>query len=59
LDEQFRVVLSQTLRKSMDNREWSVFFGPYEGKKISLPNKLAEPDPMALKYHRTHVFKEL
>jgi predicted restriction endonuclease len=59
LDDQFRVVLSQNLRESMDNHEWSVFFAPYEGQKINLPNKLAEPDPMALEYHRTHIFEEL
>ena len=59
LDDQFRVVLSRTLRESMGNREWRIFFGPYEGKKINLPNKLAEPDPIALEYHRTHIFEEL
>jgi putative restriction endonuclease len=58
LDDQFRVVLSRALRESMDNSEWRIFFAPYEGQKINLPNKLAEPDPMALEYHRTHLFEE-
>jgi putative restriction endonuclease len=59
LDDQFRVVLSRVLRERMDNRAWRVFFVPYEGQKINLPNKLAEPDPMALEYHRTHIFEKL
>ena len=59
LDDQFRVVLSRALRERMDNREWRIFFVPYEGQKISLPSKLAEPDPMALEYHRTHIFEKL
>jgi len=59
LDDQFRVVLSRALHERMHTHEWRIFFGPYEGQKITLPSKLAEPDPMALEYHRTHVFEEL
>jgi predicted restriction endonuclease len=59
LDDQFRVVLSRALRERMHTHEWRIFFGPYGGQKITLPSKLAEPDPMALEYHRTHVFEEL
>ena len=59
LDDQFRIVLSRALHERMHTHEWRIFFGPYEGQKITLPSKLAEPDPMALEYHRTHVFEEL
>ena len=56
LDPDMRVVLSRSLRDHIDHKEWSGFFLPFEGRKISMPCKLAEPDPDAIQYHRTNIF---
>jgi hypothetical protein len=32
-------------------------FVPFEGKPIRLPEKIAEPHPALLRYHREKIFK--
>lgn len=56
LDEQLRVVLSKRLRSFFPQPALEQNFVPFEGSPIRLPDKLAEPDPAFLEFHRTHVF---
>jgi predicted restriction endonuclease len=57
LDEQFRVVLSKRLRSHFPQPTLEQNFVPFEGQSIRLPEKLAEPDPAFLQYHREKVFE--
>lgn len=56
LDEKLNVVLSKRLRKHFPQPALEQNFVPYEGKPIRLPEKLAEPDPSFLAFHRNHIF---
>ena len=56
LDEELRVVLSRRLRDYFPQQVLELNFVDYEGKEIRLPEKLAEPDPVFLAYHRDVVF---
>jgi len=56
LDEELKVVLSRKLKSHFPQPALEQNFIPYEGKSICLPQKLAEPDPDFLSYHRTAVF---
>ena len=56
LDEKLRVVISRQLKSYLPQRALERNFTFYEGKRIHLPEKLAEPDEACLKYHRTTVF---
>jgi predicted restriction endonuclease len=57
LDESTRVVLSKQLKNHFSEPAVKANFAPYEGQSIRLPEKLAEPDPNFLAYHRESVFK--
>jgi hypothetical protein len=56
LDEKVRVVLSKNLKSHFPQPALEQSFVPYAGKAIHMPDRLAEPDPDFLKYHRDHVF---
>ena len=58
LDSDCRVVLSRDLRAHFPHKALEESFVPYEGMKISPPEKLAEPDPAFLAYHRESVFEK-
>lgn len=57
LDAQFKVLLSKRLRSYFPQPTLEENFVPFEGKPIHLPDKLAEPDPEFLAFHRTEVFE--
>lgn len=57
LDEAFRVVLSGKLRRYFPQPALEQNFVPFEGRPIRMPEKLAEPDPEFLRYHREAVFQ--
>jgi predicted restriction endonuclease len=56
LDEKLRVVLSKGLQEYLPQPVLEQNFVAYEGKAIRLPEKLTEPDPEFLSYHRERVF---
>ncbi|HUJ09703.1 MAG TPA: HNH endonuclease [Verrucomicrobiae bacterium] len=58
LDERFRVVLSKRLKGYLPQPALSKNFVAYEGKMIRLPEKLAEPAPEFLEYHRSKIFED-
>jgi putative restriction endonuclease len=55
-DEKFRIVLSQRIRSYFPQPTLEQNFVPFEGKAIRLPEKLVEPDPEFLSFHREKVF---
>lgn len=57
LDNKLSVVLSERLRRYFPQEALEQNFVPFEGKPISLPEKLAEPDRNHLRYHRDKIFK--
>lgn len=57
LDENLGVVLSQRLRSHFPQPALEQNFVPFEGKRIRLPDKLAEPDGDFLRYHRESIFQ--
>jgi len=57
LDKKLKVVLSTRLISFLPQPALEQNFLPFEGKRISLPEKLAEPDAGFLDYHRDHIFK--
>jgi len=56
LDEKLGVVLSKRLRSFFPQPALEQNFVPFEGKPIRFPDKLAEPDPIFLEFHRTNIF---
>lgn len=58
LDEKLQLVLSKRLKRFFPQPALEQNFIPFEGKTISLPEKLADPDPDFLSYHRTTVFSD-
>lgn len=58
LDDGLNVVLSKRLRSFFPQPALEQSFAPFEGKPIRLPEKLAEPDPAFLSYHRAEIFSE-
>jgi putative restriction endonuclease len=57
LDGNLKVVLSNQLRKFFPQPALEQNFVPFEGQPIRLPEKLAEPDPEFLRFHREEVFQ--
>lgn len=57
LDEELKVVMSKRLRNYFPQPALEQNFVPFEGRSIRLPEKLAEPDPDFLRYHRNEVFQ--
>lgn len=57
LDEKLNVVLSKSLKRFFPQPALEQSFVPFEGQRIQLPNKLAEPSQDFLRYHREEVFQ--
>jgi len=57
LDAGLEVVLSKHLKAYLPQQALEQNFVAFEKKRIRLPEKLAEPDPDFLDYHRKHIFK--
>ena len=57
LDEKLNVVLSKRLTRFFPQPALEQSFVPFEGQRIQLPNKLAEPSQDFLGYHREEVFQ--
>lgn len=55
-DEKFRMVLSKRMRSYFPQPALEQNFVPFQGKSIRLPEKLVEPDPEFLAFHREKVF---
>jgi putative restriction endonuclease len=56
LDEGFRVILSKRRRSHFPEPVLERNFVPFEARPIRLPEKLAEPDPQFLSFHRKEIF---
>jgi putative restriction endonuclease len=57
LDEQYRVILSKRLRAFLPESALKCNFTPFDGIKIRMPEKLAEPSPLFLADHRETIFQ--
>jgi putative restriction endonuclease len=57
LDDKLSVILSKRLRGFFPHPLLERNFVPFEGKPIRLPEKLAEPDPECLRFHRETIFQ--
>jgi putative restriction endonuclease len=58
LDEQLKLILSKRLKDYFPQAALEQSFLQYEGKKIRLPTKIAEPHPTLLQYHREIIFED-
>lgn len=56
-DDSFRLVLSRRIRNVEAPSLYSKAFLRLEGQKLRLPERFA-PDPVAMEYHRNHIFAE-
>jgi putative restriction endonuclease len=56
LDNKMAVVLSKRMRKFLPHESLEANFVSFEGKTIQLPEKLAEPDPEFIRFHRENIF---
>jgi putative restriction endonuclease len=57
LDQDCRVVLGKRLKDHFSTPTLQQNFAPFEGERIRLPDKLAEPDAGFLAYHRESIFE--
>lgn len=57
VDEKLRLVLSKRLKSFLPQPALEQNFVSYEGKPIRPPDKLAEPEPAFLSFHREKIFK--
>jgi predicted restriction endonuclease len=57
LDSKLRLLLSKELKRYFPLPILEQNFVPFEGLAIRLPDKLAEPAPEFVRYHRTKIFK--
>jgi putative restriction endonuclease len=58
LDEKLRVMLSKRLRSFFPQPTLEHNFLLFDGQPIRMPEKLAEPDPEFVRYHREYIFKD-
>jgi putative restriction endonuclease len=58
LDKKLCLVLSARLKSYFPQVALEQSFVPFEGKRIRLPEKIAEPDPALLRYHRDVIFNK-
>lgn len=57
LDKDYAVVLSPQLKRYLPSSALEQNFERFEGQPIEFPNKLAEPDPGFIAYHRENIFR--
>jgi putative restriction endonuclease len=55
-DDRLSVMLSKKLRSFLPQSSLEQNFVSFEGQSIRLPEKLAEPDPEFIRYHRENIF---
>jgi len=58
LDENLGVVLSARLKRFLPSKSLEHNFSRFEGRPIRLPEKIAEPNPAFLRFHRTKIFQK-
>jgi predicted restriction endonuclease len=58
LDKSLRVVLSPKLTGFLPSRSLNQNFVRFKGQPIRLPDKVAEPSPAFIEYHRKKVFQK-
>lgn len=58
IDETFTVVLSRKLKRYFHSEALEYNFSRFEGTQIRLPEKVAEPNPEFLRYHRKNIFQK-
>lgn len=58
IDEKLNIVLSKKLKRYFPQPTLEENFVVFEGRPIRLPDKLAEPDPEFLNYHRNVIFQK-
>lgn len=57
LDEDYRIVLSNSLKDAVPHDVYSTYFVRHEGQQIRLPDR-GKPSKIFLNYHREYVFDE-
>ncbi len=57
LDQNLALVLSKQLKRFFPLPVLEQNFVPFEGRAIRLPDKLAEPDPAFVRFHRKKIFQ--
>lgn len=57
LDKNLTLVLSKQLKRFFPLPVLEQNFVPFEGRAIRLPDKLAEPDPAFVRFHRKNIFQ--
>jgi putative restriction endonuclease len=57
LDKNLALVLSNQLKRFFPLPVLEQNFVPFEGRSIRLPDKLAEPDPAFVRFHRRKIFQ--
>jgi len=58
LDKEMKLMVSKRLESYFPQAALEQSFGQFEGQRIRLPNKIAEPHPALLKYDRESIFKD-
>jgi putative restriction endonuclease len=58
LDKDLGVVLSSKLKSFLPSKSLNHNFARFEGKPIRLPEKVAEPNPAFIDYHRKKIFQK-
>ncbi len=58
LDKNLGVILSSKLKSFLPSKSLNDNFSRFEGKSIRLPDKVAEPNPVFLEYHRQKIFQK-
>ena len=58
IDAGFRVLLSKKLKTFLPSQVLEDNFTRFEGEFIRLPDKVAEPNPVFLQYHRKKIFQK-
>ena len=56
LDDQLKVILSKRLHNFLPQSTLEHNFLLFDGQPIRMPEKLAEPDPEFIRYHRENIF---
>jgi putative restriction endonuclease len=58
IDETFTVLISPKLKRYLPSAALEHNFSCFEGTRIRLPEKVAEPNPVFLRYHHKNIFQK-
>jgi putative restriction endonuclease len=58
IDETFTVLVSPKLKRYLPSTALEQNFSRFEGTRIRLPEKVAEPNPAFLRYHHKNIFQK-